>query len=179
MNAVSLSPDAAKLRAIRASLAAIAPGEWSRVHGKAGAFVEARGEMGELLVLARFDAASVDEIDFICNAPDTVAFLLALLDRSIDTIHALKGTTRPAPEPQRREKNYAAECALKCAESGFQRFLETCHGLEPPLTAERAAQKVRSLLGVQSRAELNNGGHAAAAWQELRRAYDRHRRGQG
>lgn len=173
----ALSPDAAKLRAVRAALAAIAPAEWTRVHGEAGAFLEGRGEMGELLVLARFDAASVDEIDFACNAPDTVGFLLRLLDAAFGQIRALKGQSEPPPP--RREKDYAAECAMKCAEFGFQRFLEACHGLEPPVTPERAAQKVRSILGVQSRAELNDGGRATAAWRDLRKAYDDFRKRAG
>jgi hypothetical protein len=44
--------------------------------------VEARGEMGELFVLLRFEAATPDEIAFVCDAPDTVRFLLRLLDEA-------------------------------------------------------------------------------------------------
>ncbi|QKC83255.1 hypothetical protein [Mesorhizobium sp. NZP2077] len=165
--------DARKLRAIRSSLEAIAPADWTRVHGEAGAFIESRGEMGELFVLLRFDEATPDEIAFVCDAADTVDFLLRLVDDAFDTIRALKG------EPPRRNppkgaaqasdfKNYSAECAMKCQEPAFKVFLKERHGLEGSMTDERAVQKVRSLLGVTSRKELNEGGRASEAWKALR-----------
>ncbi|TPM55333.1 hypothetical protein FJ959_18160 [Mesorhizobium sp. B2-2-4] len=173
MNAVALSPNANRLRAVRASLAAIAPADWTRVHGEAGAFIEARGEMGELFVLARFDEASSDEIAFLCDAPDTVRFLLRLLDEAFGTIRTLKGEparrNAPAGPPAASDpKNYAAECAMKCQEPAFKVFLEERHGLERPLTDARVAQKVRSLLGVTSRKDINEGGRASEAWKALR-----------
>ncbi|RWO29594.1 MAG: hypothetical protein EOS10_22380 [Mesorhizobium sp.] len=176
MNAVALSPDAARLRAIRAALAAIEPAAWTRVHGADGAYVESRGEMGELFVLARFDEATIDEIAFVTDAPDTVRFLLRLLDAAFREIRG-----RPEPrradqqrgEPMARDvRNFAAECAMKCQDAAFKVFLHEQHGLEKPLTDERVAQKVRSLLGVQSRKELNNGGRASEAWLALRGAFD-------
>lgn len=173
-----LSPNATKLLAIRESLAAIAPADWTRVHGDAGAFVEARGEMGERLVLLRFDAATVDEIDFVCSAPDTVAFLLHLLDQAFGKIRDLRGEPAPRRQAEQRGepaasdvKNFAAECGMKCQEPAFKVFLHERHGLEKPLTDERVTQKVRSLLGVQSRKELNNGGAAGEAWKALRASF--------
>ncbi|MER9471068.1 hypothetical protein [Mesorhizobium sp. M0520] len=180
MNAVALSPDAARLKAVRAALAAIEPAVWTRVHGADGAFVESHGDMGELFVLARFDEATVDEIDFVCNAPETVAFLLRLFDAACFQIRQLRGL----PEPRRQNepagdvaahaaKNFAAECAMKCKDdAAFKLFLHEAHGLEKPLTDDRVAQKVRSLLGVQSRKELNNGGRASEAWIALRGSFD-------
>ena len=172
MNAPALSPDARRLLAVRANLAAIAPGQWTRVCDGDGEFIESRGEMGELLVLARFPpGATVDEIAFAVDAPDTVRFLLRLLDQAFREIRTLK-----APPPERRAKDFAAECAMKCAEPAFRAFLEEVHGLERPLTAERVAQKVRSILGVTSRAELNDGGQAAERWKALRGDFEAWRR---
>ncbi|MER9164382.1 hypothetical protein [Mesorhizobium sp. M0715] len=176
MNAAVLSRDATKLRDIRAALTAIEPAVWTRVHGDAGAFLEARGEMGELPVLARFDEATVDEIDFVCNAPDTVRFLLRLLTNAFDTIRDLKGLpphrNAPAGEPAASDvKNFAAECGMRCGDAAFMVFLEERHGLERPLTPERVAQKVRSLLGVTSRKQLNDGGRASDAWKALRGSF--------
>ncbi|WP_421912750.1 hypothetical protein [Mesorhizobium sp.] len=178
MNAVALSPDAAKLKAIRESLDAIAPADWTRAHDERGALIEARGEMGELLVLARFDAASVDEIAFAADAPDTVRFLLRLLDKAFGEVRALRGLpaqrqqVEPRGEPAAsKAKDFAAECAMKCQEPAFMVFLHEQHGLEKPLTPERVEQKVRSLLGVTSRKELNNGGKTGDAWKALRGAY--------
>lgn len=179
MNAAALSPDAMRLRAIRSALAAIEPAAWTRVHGADGAYVESRGEMGELFVLARFDEATIDEIAFVTDAPDTVRFLLRLLDDAFEKIRQLRGLPEPRRadqqrgEPMARDvKNFAAECAMKCQDAAFKVFLHEVHGLEKPLTDGRVAQKVRSLLGVQSRKELNNGGRASEAWIALRGAFD-------
>ncbi|RWC29826.1 MAG: hypothetical protein EOS70_23340 [Mesorhizobium sp.] len=178
MNAIS--PDAARLRAVRTALADIAPGHWQRVQSVEGAFVEARGEMpGEVFVLARFGAAAtVDEINFVCDGPDTIHFLLGLLDKAFREIRSLRGLPEHRQHDQQRgepaarnPKNFAAECAMRCQDAAFKVFLEERHGLERPLTDERVAQKVRSLLGVQSRKELNNGGRAGEAWIALRGAF--------
>ncbi|MER9814278.1 hypothetical protein [Mesorhizobium sp. M0129] len=173
MNAHSLSEDAVRLRTIRASLNAIAPADWTRVQGET-AFVEVRGDMGEVFVMANFtSAATVDEIEFVCNAPENVGFLLRLLGNAFDTIRTLKGDpplrNGAAGEPAAQSpKNFAAECALKCQEPRFKVFLEERHGLERPLTDERVIQKVRSILGVTTRKELNDGGKAGEAWKALR-----------
>lgn len=178
MNAVSLSPDAVRLKRIRAALEAIAPATWTRVHDESGAFVETRGAMGELFVLARFDpGATDDEIAFASYAPDMVRFLLRLLDGAFSEVHRLKGRAEQSPNQAagkaaaRSSKNLATECVLKCKDFRFQQYLADRHGLEPPLTEERAAQKVRSLLGVQSRKELNNGAGATQGWIALRTSF--------
>lgn len=172
MNAAALSPDAARLKAVRASLAAIAPAAWSRAQDESGPLIEARAGSGERFVLARFEpAASVAEVIFMADAPDTVGFLLRLLDAAFEAIRAAKRDNAfdDAREPAARDpKDFAAECAMKCQEPAFKVFLEERHGLERPLTDERVKQKVRSLLGVQSRAELNEDGQAAEAWKRLR-----------
>ncbi|CDX49197.1 conserved hypothetical protein [Mesorhizobium plurifarium] len=172
MNAPTLSPDAAMLRQIRARLASIEPGDWTRAQDERGALVETRGAMGELFVLARFDAAATaEEIRFVTEAPDMVSFLLGLLDVSFRTIRTLKGSpaegNQAAGEPA-AHKNFAAECALKCQDARFKVYLEERHGLERPLTDDRVAQRVRSILGVRSRNELNTDGRAAEAWKALR-----------
>ncbi len=56
---------------------------------------------------------------------------------------------------------------MACAQPAFKRFLMERHGLESPATNERVAQKLRSLLGVTSRRELNEGGRAEAGWKSL------------
>lgn len=177
MNAAALSPDAAKLKAVRASLDAIAPGEWLRAQDESGPLIEARADFGEIIVLMRFsEHARVEEIDFAADAPDTVRFLLQLLDQAFASIRTLKGDppqrNQAAGEPAAHDpKNFAAECAMKCQEPAFKVFLEEQHGLDRPLTDERVAQKVRSILGVTSRKELNDGGKASEAWKALRASF--------
>jgi hypothetical protein len=174
MNAAARSPDAARLKAVRTAYAAIAPARWTRAHDENGALIEAEAGNGERFVLARFDAASVAEVIFMADAPDYVGFLLTLLDQAFAAIRELKAGQafdEASNAPVRDPKDFAAECAIKCAERRFQQFLAERHGLEPPLNNERAAQKVRSILGVTSRAELNEDARAAHAWKALRASF--------
>lgn len=165
-----MTPDARRLADIRNAFVAIAPADWSRAADGLGEFVEARGPMGELLPLARLDAGATDaEKAFIADAPAFVGFLLGLVDRAIAKERARTGQ---GAQPARREKDYAAEAAMKCQEPAFKTFLHEAHGLEKPLTDERVAQRVRSLCGVTSRRELNNSGDAAAAWRSLVQQFD-------
>ena len=170
--------DTARLAGIRARLDAIAPGKWSRVYDGEGCFVEAVGPMGERLKVLRFDpGASDDEIMIVVNLPETLDFLLKLIDRAIARLKPQAGQGEDRGGAQTRDpKDFAAECAMRCGTPAFKAFLEQRHGLERPLTDERVAQKVRGLLGVQSRRELNDGGKAGAAWRQLRGEFDAWRR---
>ena len=180
----ALTSDSARLAGIRGSLDAIAPGIWTRAADGEGEFVEARGEMGELVPVVRFHpGATLDERRFVADAPEAVRFLLRLVDRAISASRAASRAA-PAGAPAgaadggrapvgaapsagggaiSQAKDFAAEAAIKCQSPAFKLFLHERHGLERPLTTERAAQKLRSLLGVRSRRELNVGRDAAGA----------------
>ena len=188
------SAEAARLRAVRARHAAVLSADWRRAHDGVSDMLEVRAEMGERHRILRFDdAADTAEMDFLAESHGDVGFLLELVDRAATTVLALRrdqdrqaqdrqgegGARQGSAGPVADErKNYAAEAAMKCGESGFKVFLEQCHGLERPLTDERTAQKLRSLLGVTSRRELNSNDAAAARWKKLRRVYETWRRAQ-
>jgi hypothetical protein len=160
-----------RLGRIRRLLDAIAPGDWLRADDADGAFMEARGQHGELQQVARFHpGATLDEIEFAAAAPGMVRFLLELVDRAIETHR--KARREQAAQERPVGKDYAAEAAMKCQEPAFRVFLAEQHGLTRPLTDERVAQKVRSLCGVTSRRDLNDGGTASARWKDLRAAFD-------
>jgi hypothetical protein len=60
-----MSGEAQRLAGIRGALDAIAPAIWTRAADDAGEFVEARGEMGELLEVVRFHpGATVCPVSF-------------------------------------------------------------------------------------------------------------------
>ncbi len=165
--------EAEQLRRIRARLAAVAPGNWRRAADDMGEMIVGEDEHGALITLMRCDAATFEEVEFMAASPAMVGFLLALLDRAIE---ALRKTPPNAETGQgsRREgaaPDYAAEAAMKCAEPAFKTFLEQRHGLERPLTDERAAQKLRSVLGITSRSELNQNTAAADRWRALRQDF--------
>lgn len=181
--------DGQQLAAIRADLAAISPGKWQRAADADGEFVEALGDMGEILPICRIHpAASEAERRFLAAAPDMVRFLLALIDRATDTVRRLRapaegqdGSRADSPHDVKdrhglRGKDYAAQAAMQCASPAFLRFLADRHGLEPPLTEGRAAQKVRSLCGVTSRREFNDGDAAAARWKSLMAEFENWKR---
>ena len=162
-----MSAEALELRKIRQRLAALESTSWLLGADRDVTFVEAKTSRGELCEIARFHrGASPDEIDFVVNAPLMVGFLLGLVDRAI-------AASRQANPPKARDpKDFAAEAAMKCEEPAFRVFLEECHGLERPLTSEKVAQKLRSVLRVSSRKELNDDDAAADRWRKLRADFD-------
>ncbi len=169
--------DSERLASIRDRLAAIAPARWALAHDADGAFVEAHGPMGELLPVARFHpGASTDEMAFCAEAPETVTWLVGLVDRATRRIRELTGQASTAGKPAKPDKDYAAEAAMKCAEPAFKRFLAERHGLDSPATDERVAQHLRGILGVTSRRELNHADAAASRWVQLRGEFEAWRR---
>jgi hypothetical protein len=170
--------EAVRLSSIREQLAAI-DGEWVLASarlpdGNDRVFIETIGPMGELSEIASFHPdASTEEMQFAASAPQHVRFLLGLIDRAITKA---RGGKPPPPEPEKQRKDYAAEAAMKCAEPAFKKFLMDRHGLESPASDERTAQKLRSVLGVTSRAELNHDAMAASRWKALRGDFENWRR---
>lgn len=178
--------EAARLAAIRARLAALDGQDWLRVHDGESERLEARGPDGAPAVLARFCAdAAEEEKDVACGALDDERFLLGLVDRAISASRAATPAS-PADPPAGRfadgtspsggGKDYAAEAAMKCAEPGFKKYLEECHGLERPLTDDRVAARLRHVLGIGSRRELNSDSVAARRWRQLVGDFDAWRR---
>ncbi|WP_247879091.1 hypothetical protein [Brucella sp. 6810] len=164
-----MSADAAELRNIRGKLAALGGAQWLLSTDDRGTFVEARTANGELNEIARFHPGALpEEIDFLANAPAMVGFLLRLLDR------AIAKARKEAPRQQRsyRRDDFAKDAAIKCKDAAFKVFLEEKYGLERPLTDDRAAQKLRTILGVTSRSELNRDDAAADRWRSLRASFE-------
>ncbi len=178
--------ESARLNAIRGQLASLDAREWQLMADGAGMAFASAGDDGSLVMIARFTPhATSDEMQFAADAVTNVRFLLGLVERAI---RASRAASQAAPagapagrattpgirsdafggQPSERAKDFAAEAAMKCAEPAFKVFLEERHGLERPLSDDRAAQRLRSLLGITTRAELNHDDKAAARWRALR-----------
>jgi|SRR5690606_31694933 len=169
-----MSTDAETLRRVRTKLAALDGAQWQLCCDGDESFVEARTRHGELNKIATFHPGALpDEIDFLVSAPDMVTFLLQLVDRAIAKARNDKRQVQNKPNSA---KDFAAEAAMKGEDAAFKVFLEQKHGLERPLTADRVAQKLRSILGIQSRKELNQNGEAAQRWRDLRADFEAWRR---
>lgn len=93
-------------------------------------------------------------------------FLLTLvrsLRRRLDTYEP------PAsPEPPAKPYSPAQNCGKYCNDQAFQRWLHEVHGLDHPWDSHRAATKVRSLLGIDSRTDLDTNPEAAERWHAMR-----------
>ncbi len=162
-----MSAEAMELRKARERFAALGKVEWLLTADGAVTFVEARTG-AERVVVARFsDKATTDEIDFFVNAPRMVDLLLRLVDRAIAATRRDGAKASQQAQPGGKPVNYAAQAAMKCGEPAYLVFLEERYGLERPLTDDRAAQKLRSLLRITSRTELNNDSAAAERWRSL------------
>lgn len=66
--------------------------------------------------------------------------------------------------------NYAAECAMRCAEPRFWHFLRDATK-QPVDSPEEAAEAARVLCKVQSRRELNDDPGAADRWKRAKRLF--------
>jgi len=182
--ALPASSDAQRLARIRNGLAMLDGDEWLLTAGDGPMTIDARGRDGSLVAIATIDGkASPDELELLSGALDTTRFLLGLVDRCAGKVRALErhGSARNASPPAggaqtRSEKNFAAEASMKCQEPAFMVFLAESHGLERPLSPDKAAQKVRSLCGVSSRRDLNDDAAAARSWKQLRDQFEAWRR---
>ncbi|QRM44011.1 hypothetical protein [Rhizobium sp. BG4] len=111
--------------------------------------------------------------DFLVHAHDDVAFLLAMLKRAADKLHSLVPPEDPREierrEREAAEKNFAANCAMMCAnDRAFRQFLIERHQLQDAGDTERVKTRVRSILAITSMAELNDDENAAKRWKALR-----------
>lgn len=113
---------------------------------------------------------SYDDRRLMHMAPVYVDALITLLDEAFRVIRQL----RPKPA---KAKDHAAECVMKCArDQAFRRFMLEQHGADIADT-ERVKTRVRSVLAIQSMAELNTEESARQRWFSLRTEFDNWRNG--
>ncbi|NVP57890.1 hypothetical protein [Mycoplana rhizolycopersici] len=137
---------------------------------------------GEIRVLSgEFDLlkipadAPVDDRDFYLHLAEDHFWLLDKYS-SLARLHqsALSEITRLSSKHQ--APNFAAECAMKCKDDHlFRKFLHKCHGADAS-DLDRIKTRARSILVVQSMAELNTDENARQRWLSLRAEFDRWRK---
>jgi len=116
--------------------------------------------------------------DFLLAAHGDIKFLLELLRVAFAEIRRLQSRSTPHPaDRQRRQReekpaDYAAECAMKCNDRLFRRYLVECHNVPDVADAERIKISVRNILRVNSRGELNTDPAAAARWLDFRASFE-------
>jgi hypothetical protein len=161
--------DKRKLEILRARHGG-ASGEWSlsRTGEELLAQLAPRTQPVAIATLSA-DCAWYDR-DFLLNAHRDMAFLLRLLADAFAVIREMRDqhNQRTVREDVVESPNYAAECAMKCAEQLFRRYLIERHGMQDAADSVRIATHVRKILAVTSRNELNVNPEAAERWKEMR-----------
>ncbi len=175
MNHPAASPNQKRLDAIRNRLE-LASKIWGINADDQGTHLLA-GESGDELIAIVPTAANLDDRELVLRAPDDLRWMTERYGKLAERLHAVeRELKRLQLPPQNEPKNYATECAMKCQEAGFRVFLEERHGLTKPLNDERVATRVRSILNIGSRADLNTDRAAANRWRDLVKSYDAWRR---
>ncbi|AID18359.1 hypothetical protein PPF1_46 [Rhizobium phage vB_RleM_PPF1] len=148
--------------------------DWS-VEADAGALTlcvrdPADGELRQIATIVQGTPFAFQ--NFLIRAATNQLLALDLLDRCRRAYRDL------ADRQQKQSKNYATECAMKCkSDQAFRQYLIECHDLRDATDAERIKTRVRSILGIQSMAELNADEAAAGRWRKLRADFERWRSG--
>lgn len=127
--------------------------------------------VGDEVIATIAAGAPFADSEMVLNAPADLIWLLDTYGALVRRFRELRDASHQQPAEQ-KPKDYAAECAMKCTEPAFKKYMQERHGLDRPLTDDRVVTKLRSILNIRSRTELNNDPAAAARWQNLRADFD-------
>ncbi|KWV42100.1 hypothetical protein AS026_21050 [Rhizobium altiplani] len=175
--AKSLLPEAREL-------AGLVSDEWSESYNMKDQRAElcvidrTTGEVMPIAIITR--DCSYDDRRLMIKAPVLVRALLLLLDMAFAEIRRLRPQQqdqsargeRQQQSEKRSEPDYAAECAMKCADQAFRRFLLEKKKAPDAGDPVRVTSHVRYLLKVDSRAELNRDAGARKRWLDLRAEFE-------
>ena len=129
------------------------------------------GEADHIATIHR--AASTDERNLICGSADALRFTLTLIDRATARILAMTGKAG-APDagvPKQAAKTGKNDAAFRakslCDQVLFQRFLEGKGAGGPVADARAADTRLKFLLNIKSKSQLNEAGPAREAFYQL------------
>lgn len=132
---------------------------------------------GREVALCTFTAeAQADEIDLISGALDDLFCFVRLRARAKQEFRDLRRQLGEGGSAL-REGDFAANAAMLCAERPFQRFLEERGEGGPVRDKEAADVRLKALLGITSKKQLNDEADAQARWVGLRDQYQLWMRG--
>ncbi|WP_319517284.1 hypothetical protein [uncultured Martelella sp.] len=119
--------------------------------------------------------------ELILHHIDISADLIAMLEATGKALRAERAEVqrlRQAIENKggRPAKDYAAECAMKCAETAFQHFMAERHDLKLPTDKDKTATRVKFVLALNSRKDLNENAPAASRWRAMVQDFEQWRR---
>lgn len=142
-------------------------------------FVKGR-KVAQIIVEIPIEAAGQFVEAFGTPMPDrNVPVALALIDMSVlprinlQTEPPLKEQLKASVEHEKRkwsELSRAQQAGIACNEQAFQRYLNEEHSYDCS-TPEKAAEAVRAICGVESRADLDIREYPGKLWDELYRHF--------
>lgn len=137
---------------------------------------EATGEIVPIIIIN--PTCTYQDERFIERAPILFDAAMTLLEEAFRKIRELQPANRDSSKQSKppKKSDYAAECAMICARADFRRYLVECHALDVA-DEERVKTRVRSILKIGSRGELNDDQNAAARWKDLRARFNAWREG--
>ena len=108
--------------------------------------------------------ALAHEYELLCGGPDLLWFFLPLQDRAVVKERELAAELERG---RRRDTPLASRAAMLCQDERFQRFLES-RGAGGPVRDKQAADtRLKSLLAISSKTELNDAGDAQRKYFKL------------
>lgn len=161
----SPSPAQARLDAIRARVSLASP-DWGVVaDGRLTMVAGKDGDFSDVLFFA--ENAYIEDRELVQHAYGDLRWLLDRYDIVVGKLRALQPET-----PKQAEKNpYAKACAILCGKQAFRQFLTAEYGLDGA-DGERVKTKVRFILKIQSRTELDTDDAARERWFSLVRQFN-------
>lgn len=148
------------------------------VEDRGGALrVIVRRSTGEDAHVATIHAGALDdERDLMCGALGNLLLFLRLFDRAAHTVRDLKGQLERG-RAKENQKNYSAQAARLLSDRVFQRFLEGKGAGGPVRDKGSADTRLKSLLAISSKSQINTVERARAAFLALRGEFDAWKRG--
>ncbi|MFN3833769.1 MAG: hypothetical protein ACK4SQ_16205 [Allorhizobium sp.] len=125
------------------------------------------------LALVTEEAGWADK-EFLTKGAQMLAALVAagrrqkwIIEQQDAEIRRLRGE----PDPSAKKFSPARQCAIYCSKPDFQQWLRDVHGADIS-DLQRVETRVRSMLMVESRAELDENPEAASRWQKMRKDFE-------
>lgn len=139
--------------------------------------VTTRRATGEEVVLCTFTVDALpDEIDLIAGALDDLRLFLRSRSRAAKQFRDMQRQLG-REERRLREGDFAANAAMLCNDRPFQRFLEGATAGGPVRDSRAADTRLKSVLAITSKRQLNEDAGAQGRWLALRGDYQNWLRG--
>ncbi|MGV2128092.1 hypothetical protein ACQZ4Q_01355 [Agrobacterium vitis] len=117
---------------------------------------------------------SFDDEQMLIKGRAWISFLLSMLDAAIARIHAQNMEIRNLERKAEGKgpPDYTTECAMLCDDHDFRLLLIDRHGMDPSAEAKHVESRVRTMLKIKSRKELNTDPAASARWQRRKKDFE-------